>query len=109
MKYFKLTAIGPTIDKVTLMPGTVLAVSGDVPSHWSRFGECISDPTNQKEGELVVATPKANEHQSALHLESLDESEIGLEEAQEAYFEQFGKKPDGRWSVDRILDEMTKG
>jgi len=52
---FKVTGLGLTIDKVTIMPGSDLTLSGPAPSHWQRFG------TSEQEAPktMTVATPKA--------------------------------------------------
>ena len=52
---FKVTGLGLTIDKVTIMPGSDLTLSGPAPSHWQRFG--TSEQESPKT--MTVATPKA--------------------------------------------------
>ena len=52
---FKVTGLGLQIDKVMILPGSDLVLSGPAPSHWSRFGEA----GQASEKEMTVATPKA--------------------------------------------------
>lgn len=52
---FKVTGHGLQVDKVAILPGSELMLSGPAPGHWSRFG------TSEQEApkEMTVATPKA--------------------------------------------------
>lgn len=52
---FTVTGLGLAIDKVMIMPGSELMLSGPAPGHWARFGEA----GKVSEKEMVVATPAA--------------------------------------------------
>lgn len=52
---FKVTGLGLSVDKVMIMPGSELTLSGPAPGHWSRFGTSEQDAPKQ----MAVATPKA--------------------------------------------------
>lgn len=52
---FEVTGLGLQIDKVHILPGSQLTLSGPAPSHWSRFG----NPGNGAPKQLEVATPEA--------------------------------------------------
>ena len=52
---FEVTGLGLQIDKVHILPGSQLTLSGPAPSHWSRFG----NPGNSAPKKLVAATPAA--------------------------------------------------
>lgn len=49
---FEVEELGLVVDKVMIMPGSKLLLSGKPPSHWQRFGKAgVADVT--------VATPSA--------------------------------------------------
>jgi len=52
---FTVTGLGLQVDKVMIMPGSDLTLSGPAPSHWQRFG--TSEQESPKT--MTVATPKA--------------------------------------------------
>ena len=52
---FKVTGHGLQVDKVMILPGSELVLSGPAPGHWSRFGSTEQDAPKK----MTVATPKA--------------------------------------------------
>ncbi len=52
---FKVTGLGLQVDKVMILPGSELVLSGPAPGHWARFGTAEQDAPK----EMTVATPKA--------------------------------------------------
>ncbi len=58
---FKVAAHGLQVDKVMILPGSELVLSGPAPGHWSRFGVPVQDAPR----EMTVATPKARRPRKA--------------------------------------------
>lgn len=58
---FKVTGLGLTVDKVMILPGSELTLSGPAPGHWSRFGTAEQDAPKA----ITVATPKAGRPRKA--------------------------------------------
>ncbi len=58
---FKVTDHGLQVDKVSILPGSVLVLSAPAPGHWSRFGSAEQDAPKA----MTVATPKAGRPRKA--------------------------------------------
>lgn len=97
---FEVESLGLVLnDGRMAMPGSVIYLQGGAPSHWARFGTCSRVGSAPKvERTLEVATPAPEPESDSDDLELLR-----LE-----YEEKTGKRPDGRWSEDRIRKELAE-
>lgn len=94
---FHVTSLGLSLgDGRVAMPGTVIKLKANPPSHWQRFGE-VRNAADAPARKLEVATPASE-----------PASEDELEELRMEYEILTGNAPDGRWKEGRLKEKIAK-
>lgn len=114
---FHVTQFGITIDGRGVMPGSVLKLKADPPSHWQRFGELKKGPEKASEVNVTVKNDsgqdlhyeiEASEKPAKKEFEvaTPQEDSEALEALREEYKAKFGEEPDGRWKEKKLKKEL---
>lgn len=97
-----ITSTGPIVDGRVIQAGSVLVTKAEPPSTWRRMGdvERIGDAPKK----VMIVNPETVADDGLQPETVADERAVMVAD----YEELTGKKPDGRWSNDRLRDELAK-